>query len=309
MPLMAGNGRATAAYADRTVLQRLNDRWLDRHFFRVAALPAFLLVFAVTVVPIALGLVLSLTNYSQSNASVDFVGVDNFTTILTDETVHQVLWTTLLYVFGAVTVETVIGVCLALLLARQFRGIGLFRTMYLVPLMVAGVVAAVAWKALFHTTAGWVNHLLGLVHLPQPDWLGGPATALPAVIVADMWVGIPVVATLSLAGLLGMPRDPLEAARVDGASALQSFRYLVLPALRPVLAFVILFRLVEAFRQFALFQIMTGGGPGTRTTVLNYFIYQATFAFGNLGYGAALGVLLMVIMVVPLALLFQLSRR
>jgi multiple sugar transport system permease protein len=290
-------------------LRRIGDFWLDRQFLRIAALPAFVVVFAITAAPISLGLALSLTGYTQLNPTFHFVGLQNFTDILGDDVVHQVLWTTVIYVVGSVGVELVVGIGLALLLARQFRGVGGFRAAYLLPLMVGSAAVGVTWKALFHTSAGWINYGLSLLHLPQPDWLGDPTTSMPAVIIADMWIGVPLVATLCLAGILALPRAPLEAARVDGASPWQSFRYLILPGLRPILALVLLFRMVDAFRQFGLFQIMTGGGPGRQTTVLNFYLWQQTFSFGNLGYGAALAVLLIALMAVPVALVYLLGRR
>jgi multiple sugar transport system permease protein len=202
-----------------------------------------------------------------------------------------------------------LGVGAALLLAAPMRGIAIFRTLYLLPLMVAGIASAITWRALFNTSSGWINYFLGLLHLPQPNWLADPSTAMPAVIVADAWAGAPVIAVIVLAGLLGLPQEPLEAAKVDGASELQTLRYIILPGIRPVLAFAVLFRLVDLFRQFPLFQIMTGGGPGTATTVLNYYVYQTTFLFGELGYGAALAILLVILMLIPVAALFWFARR
>jgi multiple sugar transport system permease protein len=117
------------------------------------------------------------------------------------------------------------------------------------------------------------------------------------------------MAILSLAALLNAPQEPVEAARVDGASAWQTFRFVTLPAIMPVLTIAMLFRMVEAFRQFGLFQVMTGGGPGIQTTVLNYYIYQNSFSFGMIGYGSALAVLLVALMAVAMGLLFVATRR
>jgi ABC-type sugar transport system permease subunit len=218
------------------------------------------------------------------------------------------VWNTVVFAGVAVIVEATLGLGLALLLRRSFTGVGIFRTIYLVPLMVASIASVTAWRALLNTSSGWVNYFLKLAHLPQPDWLASATFAMPSVILVDMWTGVPVVAILLLAGLLGVAIEPAEQARVDGANAWQVFWYITFPAIRPVFAFAVLFRVVDLFRQFALFQILTGGGPGLRTTVLNYYVYENTFQFGRMGYGSALAVLLVLLMAIPLAALFRLSR-
>jgi multiple sugar transport system permease protein len=281
---------------------------LDRRFFFLAAAPAFLLVAGVTLVPVLVALGLSFTGYTSTNPRVNFIGLQNYASALADTQLRQVLWNTVIFAGVAVVLEASLGLGLALLLRRPFRGVGIFRTLYLVPLMVAGIASATAWRVLLNTSSGWVNYFLGLAHLPQPDWLASPEFAMPSVIIADMWTGVPVVAILLLAGLLGVAVEPAEQARVDGANAWQVFWYITFPAIKPVFAFAVLFRVVDLFRQFALFQITTGGGPGLRTTVLNYFVYQNTFQFGKLGYGAALAVVLVLMMSIPLVLLFRLAR-
>ena len=197
----------------------------------------------------------------------------------------------------------------ALILAQDIPGIIGFRIIFLLPLMVAGVASATAWSTLFNATQGWIDWFLGVVHLPQPDWLGSPNYSMPAVVITDMWSGVPTVAVLVLAALLAAPKDPIESALVDGASAWQRFRFVVFPAIRPVVIFAALLRTVAGFQQFGLFQIMTGGGPGLSTTVFNYYVYQVSFVYNNIGYGAALAVILMLIMIVPLAVLFTLTQR
>ena len=145
---------------------------------------------------------------------------------------------------------------------------------FLLPLTVASVAAAISWAALLNTSQGWVNYYLGLLHLPQPNWLASSSAAMPSVIITDMWSGVPVVAVIVLAALIGAPRDPIEAAMVDGASAWNRFRYVTFPAIMPALVLAALLRTVAAFQQFALFEVLTGGGPGLSTTVINFYVYQ-----------------------------------
>ncbi len=281
----------------------------DRRFFVLAALPAFVVVFLVTIVPLAAAFGLSLTSYTSANPVAKWVGLRNYRLLFSDPNVPTVLLITVLFAVAAVVLEALIGTILALLMARKMRGVTVYRVLYLIPLMVAGIAAAVSWKALLDTSAGWVNSILGVFGIPQANWLASPTLALPSVVIADIWTGAPVVAVLVLAALLGMPEDPLEAARIDGASQLQVVRFIILPAIRPVLGFAIIFRTVDVFRQFGLIQILTGGGPGVKTTTLNYYIYQNVFTYGNISYGSTLAVLLIVAMAIPLGIIYLITRR
>jgi multiple sugar transport system permease protein len=281
----------------------------DRRFFRVAAFPAFLAVFIVTVVPLVIGLGLSFSSVTSTHNGVFPLTLGNYAHIWNDSEVHTVLLNTLIYVVLAVGLETLLGLGLALLMTRKNRAISVFRVIFLLPLTVAGVAAAISWGALLNTSQGWIDYFLKLAHLPQPNWLASPTTAMPSVVLVDLWSGVPVVAVIVLAALLSAPKDPIEAALVDGAGAWARFRYVTFPAIRPALMLAALLRTVAAFQQFALFQILTGGGPGLNTTVLNFYVYQQTIVFNNIGYGAALAMLLLVVMAVPLLILFVFSRR
>jgi multiple sugar transport system permease protein len=281
----------------------------DRRFFRLAALPAFLAVFIITAVPLVIGLGLSFSSVTSTHNGVFPLTLKNYSHIFTDSEVHTVLLNTLIYVVLAVGLETLLGLGLALLMTRKNRAISVFRVIFLLPLTVAGVAAAISWGALLNTSQGWIDYWLKLVHLPQPNWLASSTTALPSVVLVDLWSGVPVVAVIVLAALLSAPKDPIEAALVDGAGVWARFRYVTFPAIRPALMLAALLRTVAAFQQFALFQILTGGGPGLNTTVLNFYVYQQTIVFNNIGYGAALAMLLLLCMAVPLLVLFFFSRR
>ena len=286
--------------------------WLDKRFLVLATVPAFLTVTAVTVVPVLLGIWLSFTNYQPLDPTLKWAGLVNYQNIINGPDsffAHAVIKNTLIFVGAGIVVETLLGVLLALVLARQMRGIGIFRALLVIPLTVAGVASAVTWRSLLNTSNGWVNYFLSVFGLGQPNWLGDAHTAMPSIILADAWGGVPIIAIIVLAGLLLLPKDPPEAARIDGASEFAVFRYITLPALRPVIAFAVIFRLIDLFRQFAEFQVITGGGPGLSTNVLNYYVYQETFVNGNLAFGAALAVVLVLLMAVPLLVVFRFARR
>jgi multiple sugar transport system permease protein len=281
----------------------------DRRFFRLAAVPAFLAVFVITAVPLVIGLGLSFSSVTSTHNGVFPLTFANYKHLFDDSEVHTVLLNTLIYVVLAVGLETLLGLGLALLMTRKNKAISVFRVIFLLPLTVAGIAAAISWGALLNTSQGWVDYFLKLAHLPQPNWLASATAAMPSVVLVDLWSGVPVVAVIVLAALMSAPKDPIEAALVDGAGPWARFRYVTFPAIRPALVLAALLRTVAAFQQFALFQVLTGGGPGLNTTVLNFYVYQQTIVFNNIGYGAALAMLLLVVMAVPLVVLFAFSRR
>ena len=184
------------------------------------------------------------------------------------------------------------------------RGIGLIRSLYLVPIMTAPIVVALTWRAMFNNDAGWINYFLSLFHLPQPVWLGDPLLAMPAVIIADMWTGVPLMAVLLLAGLLAVPGDLKEAAEVDGARSREVFRHVTLPSIRPILFIAIVLKFMDGFRKFEGIQILTTGGPGYASTTLNLHIYTTGLTYDQVGYAATFGVVMVALIAVSVGLLY-----
>ena len=144
---------------------------------------------------------MSLTNYDLIRSGWQFIGFDNFAQLAADPNTKPVILNTIYLVLATTIIDTTIGLGLAVLMESRFRGIGIIRTLYLLPIMTAGVIVAMTWKAMFNNNAGWINYFLGIFHLPQPTWLGDPNLAMPAVIIADAWTGIAFQSILLLAGL------------------------------------------------------------------------------------------------------------
>lgn len=283
--------------------------WADKRFYALAALPALAVITAIVAVPLFIGIYLSFTNYTPIAPTFAWAGLVNYVNIIHNAQIHVVINNTIIYAGAGIAFQLMLGLGVALLLARPIRHMAIFRVIYMMPLMVPGVAAAVTWAVLFNTSNGWVNYFFSLVDLPQLNWTGSSHTAMPTILIASAWTGIPIIAIILLAGLLTLPREPVEAATIDGASPARVLWHITLPGLRPVIAFAALFQLVNLFREFALFQIVTGGGPGLSTNVLNFYVYQTTFVFGELGLGAALAVVLVLIMAIPLITIYKLSGR
>ena len=283
--------------------------WADKRFYALAAMPALIVITAIVALPLGIGIYLSFTDYTPILPTFAWAGLVNYVNIIHNAQLHVVINNTVIYAGAGIVIQLSLGLGVALLLARPLRHMAIFRVVYMMPLMVPGVAVAVTWSVLFNTSNGWVNYFFSLVGLPQLNWAGGSHTAMPTVLIASAWTGIPVISIILLAGLLTLPKEPVEAATIDGASPARVLWHITLPGLRPVIAFAALFQLVNLFREFALFQIITGGGPGLSTSVLNYYVYQTTFVFGELGLGAALAVVLVFIMAIPLITIYKLAGR
>jgi multiple sugar transport system permease protein len=282
----------------------------DRHFLLMAAWPSLAAMLLVTAIPFAATLGLSLTDYDLVRSDTwRFIGVDNFLELMRDPKTGRIVFNTLYLVVGTTVIDTLVGLGLALLMQGAWRGLRVIRTLYLLPIMTAPVVVALCWRAMFANGAGWINYGLSLLHLPQPVWLGDPALAMPAIIISDMWTGVAFQAVLLLAGLLGVPPELKEAAQADGANPWQVFWHVTLPSIRPVLTVAVILKFIDAFRKFEGIQLLTTGGPGIASTTLNLHIFVTGLTYDRVGYAAAFGVVMILLIAVSVGLLFGGMRR
>ena len=224
-----------------------------------------------------------------------FVLLGNYASVLQDDAFWSALLRSLLYVGFAVGVELVLGMALALLLRKQMRGVGLVRSLIIVPMMIPPVVAGLIWKILYDPSFGILNYTLSVVGVTGPAWVANASTALPSLIIVDIWQWTPFVVLVLLAGLSSLPEEPVEAARVDGASSFQVFRFVTLPGLRRIINVLILFRAVDAFKSFDTIFTLTQGGPGRATETAVYDTYLTAFRYYEVGKAASIAVLLLLL--------------
>ena len=221
----------------------------------------------------------------------DFVGFENYRALLNDPTARQAFLVTLGYVLLSTLFELLCGLGIALVIHEQFRGRGLVRAAILIPWAIPTVVASQLWRYIFNDQYGFANLLLFGDRIAEyVPWLAYPGFAFGAIVIADVWKTSSFAALLILAGLQVIADDLYEAALVDGATLWQRFRYITLPLLKPALLLALLFRTMDAFRVFDLVFVMTQGGPGDATQVLQFYGYQTLFTEGRLGYGSAVSV-------------------
>ena len=279
----------------------------DRRFGYGLVAPAVIVLLAITAFPLVYNVWISFHNawYLFPTTFSNFAGVKNYKELFTGGQFLPSLYRTLGFTVVSVAVELVIGLALALALNRKFRGRGIVRAAILIPWAVPTVVSGLLWKSMFDPQNGFVNYILTQLHLPlaHSTWLSQTWTSWAAILIADAWRNTPFMALLLLAGLQVIPRDVYEAAKIDGAGAIRTFRQITLPMLKPALAVALIFRTLSSFLIFDVIYAMTGGGPGNSTQVLAYLNWSSMFVQGgNYGLGAAISVALMVMSLVIAAI-------
>jgi multiple sugar transport system permease protein len=241
-----------------------------------------------------------------------FRGLGIFWEALSDPSVHTSMLVTLKFAFVVVIIEMIIGVGLALLLEKPIRGMSVFRTIFVLPMMIAPICVGLIWRYMFDTNAGPLNTWLAVVGL-KPEWLADPTLAFVSICIADIWQFTPFVFIMALAGLQGLDTSATEAAQIDGATPWQIIRYVKLPMLAPILMITLLMRLIDALRGLEVVYALTNGGPGLSTELFPLHIYKSAFVTQRMGHSAALSIcLLLVTTLLSVALLMRnnpLARR
>lgn len=276
--------KAARPAAGTTASRRLAAR-IDEYFGILSIAPTVVIMIGVFGAPLALSLYLSFVGWSPSQPlfAGRFIGLENYTDLLTDPAFLRSVLLTLGYTAAVVAAELALGLAIALLLNLDLRLIGLFRALLIVPMMMTPIVAALCWKLLLDPARGLINQAIG----QNIVWLGQPGTALLSVGLVNVWQNAPYVAVLILAGLRSLSREPFEAARIDGANRLQVFWYVTLPMLRPFILVALLLRTIFEFRSFDNVYVLTGGGPANGTMVLSIFTYMTSFVQFDLSLGSA----------------------
>lgn len=276
---------------------------VERRYKYLFLLPALLTLLAVIIFPLAYTVRLSFSSWNISSPVLDWIGIENYRGALKDGRFWASMKTLGVIVGIAIVLEYLIGLALALALWRTLRGGRALRVLFLLPMMVTPAIIAVVWRTMFHPSLGPVNDLLGRAGLPEVNWLSERVPALAAVIIVDVWQWTPFVFVFLLAGLISLPREPFEAAAVDGASPRQTFFFVTFRMLLPVSIAVLIIRLIEASKMMDTVYILTSGGPGTATETSSYYILIRGLREFQIGYSASLSVLYLVVMIVGLTVL------
>ncbi|MEW6224417.1 MAG: sugar ABC transporter permease [Chloroflexota bacterium] len=290
---MTFDGGAAARPTGRSYLAR------RRRTGTLLVLPALAVLALILALPIAASLALSLMKADTADFRFGvFVGLENYATLLADPVFALALRNSIYWMVVEVAVVVVVALWFALLLNHPMGRWSVFRIVLLVPWALAPVANAVLWKWIYNSNYGILNFLgTATGVLPGPVvWLGDPALALNALLVAEIWKEIPFITLLLLAGLQNVPRILYRAGRLDGAGPWQTFRFITLPQLRTTILICIVLQSIWALKSFDLVYVLTRGGPANATTMLNFLAYRVSFQFGNLGLGAAVADILFFVM-------------
>jgi len=227
-----------------------------------------------------------------------YVGLTNYFKVLSDPNVIHSIYLTLLFTFLTVILELVLGLAIALLLDRSWKGIGILETIVLLPFFAMPIVSGLVWKFLWDADWGIINYLLSLIFgikIGTLNWLGDPNLAFIAIVVTEVWNHTPFAVLVFLASLKAIPIQPIESAKIDGANPIQIFRHITLPFLTPAILIVLTFRTIFNLRVFDVIYSLTAGGPGNATYLMSINIYFSAFRYYQAGYGGALAVILLII--------------
>lgn len=259
--------------------------------------PAAAVMAVACLLPLLLALELGFYDWSMGTpwSEARWVGLEAFVAAFRDPAVWRSLVTTLIFAGVCVAAEMVLGIALALALEGDLRGMAFFRTLFILPMMIAPIAVGLTWRYLFDAQFGLLNAIIGLVGMAPVPWLAQEHTAFIAIIIADIWQWTPFVFIMMIAGLANVDTAVLEAARIDGATWWQTTWRVKLPMVMHVIAITLLMRLIDAFRVLEVIYVLTFGGPGDSTEILSLHIYKTAFIGQRLGSAAAISVALLVV--------------
>ena len=275
--------------------KQLKIGWFEKNTKWLLLMPTILLLLALTVYPLIYSFIAMLHKINIRTGERTFIGFQNFIEMGTDPFFWNALKNTAIYTGTAVTVEFVLGLSLAMFLSTKLAGRNIFRSLFLTPMMLPPIVAAVIFKIIYIPDFGIINWFLGLIGIEGIIWEASVNTALLSIIIVDIWEWTPFMFLILLAGLQAIPLDPYEAAEVDGATKFQIFRDITFPLLKPAILIALLLRIMDTLRIFDQIFIMTGGGPANATETMSLYIYRHAFRFSNIGYATAMSFVMLIL--------------
>ena len=274
----------------------IQSSFAERNLRILFPLPAIAFVALLMVFPVLYTLFLSFTNWNlTSGAPASLVGLRSYVRVLTEPRFLDALGRTFLFTIFAVAIEGVLGVAVALTLNRAFVGKSVAKLLLLLPLVATPVAVGIVFNLFFDPTIGFFNFVLTSLGLPPGLWVSHQKTVLVSLVLVDVWQWTPMITLIVLAGLAGLPEEPVEAARIDGASEWQIIRLVTLPMVLPVILTALILRLIDALKTFDIIFAMTGGGPGYASETLNIMGFKYSFEYFRMGQAAVILVVLFLV--------------
>jgi len=279
-----------------------------RRHLRLLTLPALIVVAAVIVFPWLFTVYMSAFDWKIGSVA-HFVGLANYTGLLTNQRFLEAIVHTFYFTALAVVFPLLLGTLAALIFHRSFRGRGVLRAIFTMPMMATPVAVALVWTMMFHPQQGVLNYLLSVVGLPPSLWVYSPTLVIPSLVLVEIWHWTPLVMLIVLGGLAALPVEPYESARLDGATEWQLFRHITLPLIAPFLVVAAVIRTIDAVKAFDTIYVISQGGPGTSSETINLYLYLQAFAFYNVGNASAVVVVFFAIILALALLLLHVRQR
>ncbi|MGD1822917.1 MAG: carbohydrate ABC transporter permease [Pleomorphochaeta sp.] len=270
--------------------------FFERNIKYIFPLPAVIFVIVLMVFPVCYTFFLSFTDWSlTSGRPLSFVGFASYFEVLKEPRFLAALGRTLYFTFGAIIVEGILGVTIALLLKNEFMGKGAIKTVLLLPLVATPVAVGIVWNLFYDPNIGILNWVLSVLHLPANGFVSDSKTVMPSLILVDVWQWTPMITLMVMAGLAGLSNEPFESAIVDGASPRQVLFKITLPMLMPTILTAIILRSIDALKTYDIIYAMTGGGPGYSSENLNILAFKYSFEYFRMGQSAVMLVFLFIL--------------
>ncbi|WP_019532787.1 carbohydrate ABC transporter permease [Paenibacillus ginsengihumi] len=284
--------------------------WFNRNLRWIYVLPALLFVLLMMVVPVLYTVRLSLFEWSMSAVSPPvFVGFANYAALFRDQRFWDATVNTFYFTIVALAIEVALGLAVALLLNRKFKGKNIAKTVMLLPMVATPVAMGMVWMLMYEPSIGAANMLLKAIGLEPQLFLASMTQVIPSLILVDVWQWTPMVSLILLAGLSTLPTDPYESADVDGANAWQKFIHITLPLLMPTIIIATMLRLIDVLKTYDIIYATTQGGPNLKSETLNIYGYVLGFQYFKFGYASALLVVFFLIVLALTLLLIMFRNR
>ncbi|MFP4643980.1 MAG: carbohydrate ABC transporter permease [Spirochaetales bacterium] len=268
--------------------------WRESASAYLMILPAAFVLFTFQYLPALDVFQISLTDRLLLRPVSNFIGLENYERLLEDGRFWNAVWNTVYFVAASVPIQIVLAVLLALSVAGAVRYRAFFRTVFFLPVAGSLVALSVIWNWIYHPRLGALNSILGSIGVPRIDWLGDSMFAMPAIVILVTWTGTGYYMVIYLAGLLDIPNQYYDAAKIDGANSWQRFWRITRPLLTPTTYLVLVLQVINSFQVFTTVFVMTGGGPSRSTEVLVYYLYTRAFESTEFGYASAVSVVMFV---------------
>ena len=274
----------------------IQSSFTERNLQILFPLPAIVFIALLMVFPILYTLYLSFTNWNlTSGMEPTFVGLTSYLRVFSEPRFLQALGRTFTFTLFAVAIEVVLGVAIALILNRAFLGKSIAKLLLLLPLVATPVAVGIVFNLFYDPTIGLLNFALSALGLPQGRWISSESTVIASLVLVDVWQWTPMITLIVLAGLAGLSEEPVEAARVDGASEWQILRYVTIPMVMPVILTAMILRLIDALKTFDIIFAMTGGGPGYASETLNIMGFKYSLEYFRMGQSSVILVALFLV--------------